>query len=279
MTAFATDAFRYVRRMGRRGAKWLRLTMAAAGNGTERSHMAFVFGCHRSGTKMLLRTLDRARDGWTYPEHNRKAFDEDYRLRPPDRVEELIETCPARAVIFKPICDSHRADLLLDHFESRSARALWIYRGYGDVVNSVIEKWGRHFLTVMQKIAGGRRDEVGWRGERLTDGMVEEVASLAREGLSSEDAAALFWILRNRFYFHLRLDSDARVRLVSYERLVRAPSDYLPPIFRFVGLQNPRAAGAHIHAKAVRRRSPPVLSPGIETACEDLCRRLEAHHP
>lgn len=279
MTRLATDGLRYLRRMGRRGAKWARLKLEDFGDKPKSSEVAFIFGCHRSGTKMLLRTIERSRVTWTYPEHNRRAFDGDYRLRPLSRVTELIESSPAEIVVFKPICDSHRADLLLDQFEAWDACGLWIYRGFRDVVNSLVGKWGRHFMTVMRKIGDGRRDEVGWRGERLSDELVSEIAPLCGENLSEQDAAAIFWYVRNRFYLDLGLHRDPRIRLVSYERVVEQPLEYLPTVFRFLGLAfDPYFAG-HIHGDAVGRRPPPALDRTVEVACDDLHSRLEALHP
>lgn len=228
---------------------------------------------------MLLRTLDRAADSWVYPEHNRRAFDGDFRLRSLSHVESLIEESPAPIVLFKPICDSHRADIILDRFHSRGARALWIYRNYRDVTNSLVDKWGDHFITVIRSIASGDIQQVGWRGERLSEALAADVGRLAGNHPSKVDAAAIFWYLRNSFYFDLGLNEDPRVRLVSYDRLVAAPTEYLPAVFRFVRLHFDVSCARNIHRDSVNLRPAPPLSQAVESECEGLLARMDQDHP
>lgn len=293
MMEIPARALRYVRRVVGRGFKYLRLRLSRVAPRAGSARSTFVFGCHRSGTKMLLEALDRSTETWVYPEHNRRAFDEDFRLRWPERTEELIRRSPAPVVVFKPICESHRADRILDHLDAggpdaaadergrevgRRVSALWIYRDYRDTVNSLERKWGEHFVKVIQAILDGRRAEVGWRGERLSVERREELARLTPDRpLSTADASALFWWLRNGFYFELGLNEDRRVRLVSYDRLVRRPPAYLEPVFRFLGLGfEPRFAG-HVRERQ-REREEPEMSPQVRAACHKIYGRLEQRH-
>lgn len=227
---------------------------------------------------MLLRTLDRSLDTWVYPEHNRLAFGSDYRLRSLTRAEELVRGSRAPVVVFKPICDSHRADLMLDHFSDREPRGVWIYRSPGDVVNSLVKKWGDQFARVVRAILDGRTDEVGWRGERIGESRLRAMARLTPDRISAEEGAAVFWWLRNAFYFDLDLASDRRVRPVSYERLVGDPEGYLPSVFQFAGLDFEPRFAAGIHAGAVGREAPPRLPTSLRDACEAMEARLDAAH-
>lgn len=248
------------------------------GYSADETRPVFVFGSQRSGTKMLLRTFDRSMDTWVYPEYNRRAFDSDYRVRSFDRLEELVERCRAPTVVFKPICDSHLGDRFLDRFDGSGARALWIYRDYRDVVNSSVRKWGDHFAEVMRLIAEGRGEEVGWRAERLSEERISEIRRWSREGLSAEDGAAVFWYVRNRFFFDLDLEGDARVSLVRYEDLVRDPESYLPGVFGFVGIRFELEFSDRIHAGSVGRNEEPALAPPVRSACEALRSKLDRAH-
>lgn len=254
------------------------LVRTLAGRGTREKRPLFIFGSQRSGTKMLLRTLDRSMETWVYPEYNRRAFDAEYRIRSFDRLEELVRSCRAPVVAFKPICDSHLADCFLERFKERKARALWIYRNHHDVVNSAVEKWGDHFVWVMEAIADGRSEEAGWRSERLSPERTEEIRGWTRDGLSAEDGAAAFWYLRNRFFFDLGLDGDPRVSLVRYEDVVRDAEDYLPEVFRFAGVDFQPEFCDRIHAGSVGRREKPDLSASVLSACETLHSELDRAH-
>lgn len=76
---------------------------------------SFVFGCQRSGTKMLMRILDNSPETRIYHENHASAF-HDFQLRSNAVVRALAASSPAPAQVFKPICDSQRADELLADF-------------------------------------------------------------------------------------------------------------------------------------------------------------------
>ncbi|MCB1300140.1 MAG: hypothetical protein KDB28_02425, partial [Tetrasphaera sp.] len=58
-------------------------------------------------------------------------------------------------MLFKPICDSHDTDKLLDLFggAANPARALWAYRAVDDRVRSAVTKFGDVNQQVMARIA------------------------------------------------------------------------------------------------------------------------------
>ncbi len=80
---------------------------------------SFVFGCQRSGTKMMMRVLDRSPATRIYHENNALAF-EDFQLRSDGILRALVLANPAPAQIFKPICDSQAADSILDRAQLNS---------------------------------------------------------------------------------------------------------------------------------------------------------------
>lgn len=235
--------------------------------------VAFVFGCQRSGTKMVMRILENSPATRIYHENHTTAF-HDFQLRPDPVLRALIEANPAPAQIFKPICDSQRADELLARFPD--ARALWVYRHPDDVANSAAVKWGEHQRDVVAAVARGDFTSWGWRTERLADTTVAAVRSVYREDLTPAEGALLFWYLRNSFFFTLGLDQEPRVLLVRYEDLVRTPKSAFARMFAHVRVPFDDAFVARVRTDSIRRREPPPASPAIRALCDGLQKRLDA---
>ena len=73
---------------------------------SHRRQVSFVFGCQRSGTKMVMRVLDRSPATRIYHEHHRAAFS-DFQLRPAPLIKTLVSASPAPAQIFKHCSTLH----------------------------------------------------------------------------------------------------------------------------------------------------------------------------
>jgi len=237
----------------------------------------FVGGCHRSGTSMLMDTIEVSPHTWVYHESSYNLAFRDYRLRPLSWIDRLVEWTRARWVVFKPVCDAHLMDHILERFPA--ARIIWPYRSYQDVANSAVRKWGAHHREIMGAIARQDRAWLGWRGERLDPVVVQCVANLYRDDMSLEAAASLQWYLRNHFFFELALDKDPRVLLLRYEDLVAAPKEHFRRIFSFVG--NCPLDGLNLSAistRSVARAPFPDIDPEIAALCDELTSRLDAQN-
>lgn len=234
--------------------------------------VGFVFGCQRSGTKMLMRVLDRSPHARIFHENHASAF-RAFQLRSPSTIERLIALNPAPVQVFKPICDSQRADELLDRFPE--ARALWIYRHPEDVANSAGAKWGAHQAEVVAAVVRGDLAPWGWRTARLPEAAITEVRRVAPGPISAAEGALLFWYLRNQFFFSLGLDRHPRVRLLRYEDLVTAPEEAFAPVLAHLGI--PRTAGLFdlVRPSSIRRHPPPPAREEIRALCLDLLDRLD----
>jgi hypothetical protein len=259
---------------GRRSLRWLRARRAFDPRGPR--HALFIVGCQRSGTNMLAWTLERAPEVWIHHEHRLSAAFRDYRLRPTPRIERLIRRAPAPCVAFKPICDSHLADRLLARHPG--SRAIWIYRGYPDVANSVAQNWPGHARDILRWIREGDTDWLSWRGERLAPDAVEMVRGCFRPEMPDVEAAALFWWLRNRFFFDLRLGQDPRVLLVRYEDLVAGGDAAFRRVFEFAGVPFASHYLDAVFDSSVGKRPFPAIEPRVRAACEELLARLEEAH-
>ncbi len=234
--------------------------------------LCFVFGCQRSGTKMLMRILENSPATRIYHENNELAF-HDFQLRSDRTVRLLTTTSPAPSQIFKPICDSHLADQLLERFPE--ANGLWIYRHYDDVAGSASQKWGSHQREVIDAVAAGDLARWGWRTERLSDTVLAAIRRVHRPDLSDHEGGMLFWYMRNACFFERGVHAHPRMVLKNYEELVRDPARHFPEVFAHVGAPFESSFIARVHADSVGRREPPVVSAEIRALCAELMARLD----
>ena len=142
--------------------------------------VTFVFGCQRSGTKMVMRVLDRSPATRIYHENHATAF-HDFQLRSDTVVRSLVAINPAPAQVFKPICDSQEADHLLERFPE--AHGLWVYRHPDDVANSAFQKWGAHQVELVNAAVSGDVASWGWRLARLPESVLAELRRVHRPDL------------------------------------------------------------------------------------------------
>lgn len=235
--------------------------------------VTFVFGCQRSGTKMVMRVLERSPATRIYHENHATAF-RDFQLRGDAVVRSLVALNPAPAQVFKPICDSQEADRLLERFPE--AHGLWVYRHYDDVANSAFQKWGAHQCELVAAAVVGDTTTWGWRTARLPAEVVAELRRVYRPDLRPEEGALLFWYMRNAFFFALGLDRHPRMRLVRYESLVTEPERAFREVFDFAGAPFDPGFLDRVRATSIGKREPPQASPEIRALCAALHARLEA---
>ncbi len=241
--------------------------------GAPYKQVSFVFGCQRSGTKMVMRILDNSPLTKIYHENHASAFT-DFQLRPDPTLRALVLLNPAPVQVFKPICDSQYADQILSRFPD--TRALWIYRHYDDVANSAAEKWGEHQRDVIAALVTGDLERWGWRTALVPESVTTELRRVYRPDLTPTEGALLFWYLRNSFFFALRLQAEPRMRLVRYETLVQEPERSFPAVFSHLGVPFEPTFLGRVRASAVGRREPPQASAAIRDLCRSLQDRLDA---
>ena len=256
----------------KRQAKTLRQTTHGWGHARR---VGFVFGCQRSGTKMLMRVLDEVPDTRVYHENHAIAF-EDFELRSDRVVRALIALNPAPVQVFKPICDAHRASDLLDAHPT--ARGLWIVRQPDAVARSALKKWGDHQKDVIQAILDGDTTTWGWRTARVTGSMQARLQAATDGQVTDAEGALLFWWLRNQFFFAQSLQDHPRMRLVHYEALATEPEAAFPTVFGHLGVGFSPRFVADVRATSVDR-APLEVRPKVRALCDDLYARLQAWTP
>jgi hypothetical protein len=245
-----------------------------------------VIGCQRSGTTMMLTTLDRDRRIKVFDEFsplNVPAVDArplsrradlrfGIRLAPLPQVAARLERLRFPMVAMKPLVESQRAGELLDAIPGSTA--VWMYRDVHDVSRSIVRKFGEDVhRRNLEPIVSGSVDD--WRSERVS----EDVRAFVREHYSAAmdpyDGAAVFWYARNRIYFDEGLDRDPRVMLLNYEDLAERPAEMITRVYAAAGWGSPPAGVADpVHARSVGAGRELSLSPAIEAACEELWERM-----
>lgn len=237
--------------------------------------VAFILGCQRSGTNMLLRTLDRMMEVDRFDEDDPRAFVNN-RIRPREVRDRLIAASDAACVLFKPICDSHRAlDLLREH---PGAKILWIYRHFADVAASAVHYWGdlsRLFMTDLLA-GGGDWNEFQWNREGVTEELLAPLRAAAKAPLTDMDSACLFWYLRNQFFFTQMLQIRPDTLLIRYESLVKNPRKNFDNLCSFLNLQLDPQSVSRVHAESVGRGAPRAITPDVYMVCEGLLAELDA---
>lgn len=219
---------------------------------------------------MLVLQLGRSWQIDVHNEDNATAFDE-WRLRPLPVIREIVSRSRAPVTLFKPILETYRACLLLEHFPE--AKILFAFRHYDDVVKSSLKKFGvnnriNHVNAWIDKDFAEFADLLP---PVETQAMVR---SLWQPGLSPESGAALYWLFQNQLFFDLGLVNDARARLVCYESVVNNPAGELAAVCDFLGIRFEPAMAADIFASSVQRKPAPAISEPLRQACDRMWERL-----
>ena len=249
----------------------------------------FILGCQRSGTTICQNVFLNARDIAVYREGNKEAMTDNWRLREPSIIRDLITNSRRQVHLFKPINDSQWGDRFLSEFDN--ARVVWIYRDVFDTANSAVAKWGNSQRQMIEWIAEGLArhsdrqealEAIGARpntaiyAERLDDEAVRNLVEWSGAGLSDHAGAAVLWWLRNRLYFSLAFDTNSRVLLLRYADFVADPQKEIRRLCQFIGVRYSRRLAGSVHAGSVRKSPPPQLPGPILAACSDLAARLDA---
>lgn len=251
---------------------------------TSRKSSIFILGCQRSGTTLLERIFDVAIGISVYGEGDKRAMRTKnfYRIRDQRTIRRLIARDPERIVAFKPLNDSQHADRLLQAHPN--AKVIWIYRSFGDTINSMVRKWGSHESNIVKWIRDNAptprlaADQPSFAiyAERMHPDTLARISSLANDRITDEDGAALVWYIRNRIFFDLNLQNDRRVLLVRYEDLVTDPESNLARIGDFAGCTLDSTCSAIIVSSSIAKEASPTLQGPIEELCRTLQASLDA---
>lgn len=233
-----------------------------------------VVGVQRSGTNLVVRRLQEYPAVEVHNENSKAAF-ERFQLKSDATISDLVAESRHQLIVFKPLCDSHRTDELLDDVEtSTAARAIWVYRSFEARARSAVAKFGSSNRDVLATAVAGAWDGP-WQLKRVSQENRDFVESLDVSSMSPTSGAALFWYIRNSLFFDLGLDQRDDVLLVSYERLAADPEAGFASIEQFLGLAAEDAVAPE-EVRPAKVSSPLDIDPQVRDQCEDLQRRLDA---
>jgi hypothetical protein len=235
----------------------------------------FLVGVQRSGTNMVVRGLEASPEFEVHNENDRRAFDR-FRLRPLPEVRAIVERSRHRFVLFKPLCDSHRTDELLDRLGSTNpARAIWAYRSVDGRVASALAKFGDTNLRILRELASGHGGQ-RWQAQRLAPASLELIGSFDYDVMTPATAAALFWYLRNIIVFERGFDVRPDVTVVSYDAVLADPQARMQELCSFLGMAYDDRLVAHIDAGRASTRRALDIDPRVRERCTQLQSRLDA---
>jgi len=266
-------------RLYQAGKQLYQFARAPLQTGNERPSLLFIIGCQRSGTTLVTRLFERDLNARVYAEHsalsNRDRLD-GLRLNPLPQVDKAICASRFPLVVMKPLVETQNTHQLLNYFPG--AKALWMYRDYNDVAMSNIHRFGlQNGINNLRYIV--QQQEENWR----VQGLAPEYRALVNDTFSDEmnpyDAAALFWIVRNSFFFTLDLASHPAVRMLRYRDLVTEPLQSMTAVYNFIQRPFPGSRLLQeVHQTSLGKGQRITLSPHIQTLCDDMLARLEASY-
>lgn len=229
----------------------------------------FVAGMQRSGTNLLMDVFDASLATDVYHETDPRAF-ERYEMRDLAHIRALAARSTAPVFVIKALCELDRIRSLMEEFAP--AKTLWVVRDWRDSVHSAVRSFG-NFVPQWRRLAAG--DSRDWRGRGMSADTRAVLARLLRDDVSEAEGAAIMWYYRNVLFFEQALETDPRVQVLFYERLVEAPFEAVSQVLGFVGLpgSSARIAG-RIHARSVKHRAPEGISPEVAALCDGLLARF-----
>jgi hypothetical protein len=155
----------------------------------------------------------------------------------------------------------------------RPSKAVWVYRSYDDVVNSMLisfDDQSNQILSIANDI-----NSSSWRGRGMSDETHALVKEMANPDISDASAAALLWYFRNILFFEQGFDTNYRVKLVKYESLVTEPQQEFKRIMNFLELEYTERLSSKVHSGSVRKRKEPELDERIRKLCTEMQQRLD----
>ncbi|HBH47116.1 MAG TPA: hypothetical protein DDX98_00655 [Bacteroidales bacterium] len=235
-----------------------------------------VVGCQRSGTTLLKQIFHRDINTYVFSEKSEVTGcgKNKLRLKPLNEIEEILDSKPFPIKVIKPLVESQNLDFILDYF--KNARAIWIYRNYRDVSLSNIYKFGiNNGIKDLKSVLDRKLSD--WQCERVPQHIYSILKKSYDDKMDPYDAAALFWFVRNNFYFEHKHDIDSRVFLCKYEDLVVRPSVVMKRIYNWIGEVFPGdRCIKQVRSSSIGKGIKVDLSEDIEQLCQQMMERFDS---
>ncbi|MEM9341983.1 MAG: hypothetical protein AAGA87_02960 [Pseudomonadota bacterium] len=235
-----------------------------------------ILGCQRSGTTHLERLFRADMRSVIFSEFSDLSFDPGSVVWVDlSDVQRRLARAPGRYVVVRSLFASHRAVEILDSL--RSLRVIWMIRPAAEVVASMISKWGDRFEAISRRV---ETDDAGdWDLASLWGDVHNEAQRLSTAERGTlpyqRDVYALYWHARNRTFFDLGLESDSRVRVLSYQTLLDDPMRVMADLRQDIGVSDTSLRfPLRTQRRTPKAAAPDLLSPMIRETCDALYARL-----
>jgi len=229
----------------------------------------FIVGSQRSGTSMTLRVFALSLDATTFNMQDDSVYTDGVLLAP-EIIHSLLDNSRGTVTVFKPMNEIQEIPQFLKEYPG--VKIIWLVRNWADAVNSCIRQWP-HFRTTLKAMAEDP-ENAGWHGAKLTERQRQALREHYHDDMSLESAYALFWYVRNLFYFEFALDQESDVRLIRYESIVQQPKETFREIFEFVGCPFSTACTSEIFSSSIGKNAEPDVEPAIADLARGLHQQL-----
>jgi hypothetical protein len=250
---------------------WLRFRKAVwrlGHNYSPDARPVFILGAQRSGTTMLIKCLDESSELEVLGEASRAMID--WRIRDLAFIRGIVTASRHRAVIFKPLTDSHRVNELLA--VGNDAVGIWMYRRAADRANSAVNRFGANNLAHLSAFVVGDMLDT-WQAQGLSNESLTLLRRFDFDQVSPHSAAGLFWYIRNALFFEQQLDLNASILPLAYEDLVEHPAGVMKAVCEFIGCDYSPSLHASIHSRSIGRAES-KLEPAVDALGEEMYERL-----
>lgn len=243
--------------------------------------ITFIVGCQRSGTSLMNRIFEKDFGTKVYGERSKLSsldLEKRLRLNPLDLVKRDLEKDKVGLVILKPLVESQNIVDLLNYFPG--SKSLWMFRGYKQVVSSNLKRWGmRNGINNLRPIV--KEETNNWRSQRVSTETRSLICKYFHEDMNPYDAAALFWLARNRLFFELDLQRNPNITLCKYEDLILHPHTTMRKVYAFLGKNYPSdRIVSMVNANSLGSGKEVWLSPDVENLCSNMLDDLDrAYRP
>ncbi len=231
-----------------------------------------ILGCQRSGTTLLSKLFDEVFSCAVYGEYSAFSNQDTYRLRLNDlsSVVEALENIKIPTVILKPLVESQNANVLLESIPQSSV--IWMYRNPFEVASSSINKFGIHEGAInkirpLYDSEFAKNPWTTWLTEKVNPEHIEHFRPYFDLAMNPNDAAMIFWYLRNVQYFENSLQGNERVMLLNYEQLLLHGKEISAKISRFLGRK------IDLNVAKVERQTA-ALELNVDSAIQSKCFEL-----
>jgi len=238
----------------------------------EQKKILMIMGCMRSGTTMLSAVFDKFINTSVFGEFSILSTDDPDKLRlnDIDMINGVLSAQKSDLIIMKPLVESQNANKYLAEIPNSSI--IWLYRDFKEVAISNIKKFGVEKGAIANIRPITKDDQSNWRSQNVSKDTQLIIENYFDEGMNPNDAACLFWYVRNILFFEQGLDENSKVTLWKYESFVTDPLEHITDLCQKMDLPDP----SNRVIQNVNNFSAPELSDfEVNPELIELCTSLE----